>query len=602
MMLRACVYIFLIFAPCLAIAQFNLAEENLAKQYYQNNDFEKAAVLYRKLFNNSKNQNYYEEYFNCLLQLKQFDEAENFTRQQLKKAPFNNTYSINIGLIYQERGQSEKAAAWFNNLIKNLPKNEFAIRGLSTLFYRIEGYDYAIKTLINGRKVLNEPNAFTYELISLYRYRKDKVMLVQELLNLLTVTPEVLLQAENSISSVFEENADYELLQTALLKRIQKDPQNIALTELLIWQYIQKKEFSLAFRQTVALDRRLKEDGDRVYLLSRLLLENKAFDEAISSLNHLVSKGPDNPYYIVAKTDLINTKFILLTAKQYKKPDLLELEKNYLALLDEFGKKISTAYAMRQLANLQAFHLNKSTEAEVLLEELLQIPGLKKSIIGETKLELGDIYILSGEVWEAALIYGQVEKQFANTPIGQEAQFRNAKLSYYQGDFTWAKAQLDVLKGSTSQLIANDALNLSLLISDNLQSETDTIVLKKFAYADMLMFKNLPDKALNTLDSIDANYKSHSLADDILMYKAKIFLSKKEFATTISLLQKIAENHSFDLWGDDAVYMLAEIFETKLNDPEKAKQLYQKIITDYPGSLFVIEARKRFRNLRGDKV
>lgn len=601
MMQRALLFLIFLLISNIALAQLN-GDEALAQQYYQNGAFDKAAVLYQKLFNRTKNQNYYDPYFNSLLQIKQYDEAEQLARRQLKNNPSDYSYSIDIGRIYQERGQPDKATEWYNNLVKNLPKDEFAIREMATLFYQAAAYDYAIKTLTTGRKILNDENAFRFDLINLYRYRKDKVMLIQEYLNVLAINPEILPQAQNTLSGVFEENADYELLKTALLRRMQKDPQNLAYAELLSWQYIQQKEFDLALRQTLALDRRLKEEGDRVYDLSRLLMENKEYEAAMQALNYLAAKGPQSRYYIPSKIDLLSAKNKLIIAGTYKSSDLINLEKDYLSLLQEFGRNTNTAFAMRQLANLQAFYLKRPKDAEALLEELLKIPGLPNSIIGESKLELGDIYILTDEVWEAALIYGQVEKQFSNEPFGQDAKFRNAKLSYYQGDFLWAKAQLDVLKGSTSQLIANDALNLSLLISDNLQSETDTNALKKYAYADMLIFKNQPDQAVSTLDSMDAKYPGHSLADDILMAKARIFLSKNELNTAIIQLQKISANYSFDLWGDDAVFMLAEIYETKLKQPEKAKQLYQKIITDYPGSLFVIEARKRFRNLRGDNV
>ncbi len=577
------------------------SDEALASQYFQVGEFEKAATLYKKLFTKTKSTNYYEPYFTSLLRSKQYDEAEELARISFKNYPENYTYSVDIGRIYQERGQQEKADKWYTNLIK-MPKSEFDIRDLANAFYRAEAFDYSIKTLLAGRKLMNDQNAFAFDLISLYRYRKDKAMLVQEYLNLLATDPNTLTQAENTLSAVFEDNADYDLLKDALLRHLQKDPQNISYTEFLTWQFIQQKQFDMALKQTLALDRRLKEDGDRIYELSQLLVANNAYDQAIEALNYLIAKGSGSPYYIPAKIDLINTKSKLITDNKYTIADLMALEKDYLSLLSEFGRGPSTSFAVRQLANLQAFYLHKTKDAESELENLLQISGLPQTTIGQTKLELGDIYILTGEVWESALIYGQVEKQFANEPIGQEAKFRNAKLSYYQGDFDWAKAQLDVLKSATSQLFSNDALNLSLLISDNLQSETDTNALKKFSYADLLIYKNETEQALSVLDSINSLFPKNSLTDDILMAKAHIYIKRNEIDTAIIQLQKIIGNYSFDLWGDDAVFMLADIYETKLNQPEKAQQLYQKIITDYPGSLYVIESRKRFRHLRGDKL
>lgn len=577
-------------------------EEGLAYQYYQNGDFEKASVIYQKLYNRTRNQNYYDPYFTCLLRLKKYNDAETLVKKQIKANPQNYTYLVDMGRIYQEKGQQEKATDWYNDLIRKLPKNEFAIRDLATTFYRAEAYDLSIKALITGRKLLDDEAAFSFDLISLYRYRKDKVMLIQEYLTVLAFSPEALPQAQNVLAAVFEENSDYDLLKSAILKRLQKDPQNIPLTELLSWQFLQQKDFDMALRQTLALDRRLKEEGDRVYELSQVLLDNKAYEQAIEAFNYLTAKGAQNRFYIPAKINILNTKTKLLTTGKYDKEDLEAMEKDYHSLLQEFGENPNTAFAIRQLASLQAFYLSKPNDAEKQLENLLQVPGLNAAVIGQVKLELGDIYILTGEVWEANLIFGQVEKQFKDDALGQEARYRNARLSYYQSDFIWAKAQLNVLKSSTSQLIANDALNLGLLISDNLQNEADSNALKKYAFADLLLFKNQPDEAIKTLDSIDKLYPGHSLVDDILMSKAKIYTQRGDISMAVALLQKIAADYSFDLWGDDAIYMLADIYETRLNQPDKAKELYQKIITDFPGSLYVIEARKRFRNLRGDKL
>ena len=193
------------------------------------------------------------------------------------------------------------------------------------------------------------------------------------------------------------------------------------------------------------------------------------------------------------------------------------------------------------------------------------------------------------------------KQAYPNTTIGQDAKFRNAKLAYYTGDFTWAKGQLDVLKAATSQLIANDALNLSLLITDNLVADTSGSALKMYARADLQIFAEQPEKAVQILDSIDVKYPNNSLSDDILMAKARILIQQKDYTNAIIPLKKIVDEHPFNLWADDAVFMLGDIYENRLNNKDQARIYYQKIITNYPGSLWINEARRRFRLLRGDK-
>lgn len=589
---------------CLPAFAQRTADEALASQYYQNGEYEKALSIFQRLFNKNERV-YYDFYLNSLIKLKKYDEAEKIVKEMIRDFPDNYVFKIDYGRILQEKGQREKAADWYNELIKNPPANEFAIRDLSVSFYRAEAYDLAIKVLLNGRKTLGNETAFSYDLLSLYRYQKNKNMLVQEYLNLLAGSEnqaQVLNQARNTFLTVFESPEDYETLKLALLRKIQKDPQNTAYSELLSWLYIQQKNFDMALRQTIALDKRLKEEGDRVYDLVLLLVSSQAYPSAIEGLQYLLSKGPGNQYYIASRIQILYTKSLLLTSGKFTPAELNQLEKDYISMIQEFGKNKNTVNAMKQLATLEAFHLNKVKEASLLLEEVIGIPGLPPSVLGQTKLDLGDIYILTGEVWEAALIYGQVEKDFADEAIGQEAKFRNARLSYYQGDFDWAKAQLDVLKGSTTQLIANDALNLSLLIQENSGSAADSGALKKYARADFLIFNGRFDAAISALDSINTLYPGNSLADDILMSKARICLKRNDTKQAVDLLSLIVANYSFDLWADDALFMLGDLYETKLNDMEKAQNCYQRIITDYPGSLFVTEARKRFRNLRGDNI
>ena len=582
-------------------AQLN-ADEAMAVQYFQSGDYEKAALLYEKLFNRTKNTSYYDPYFTCLLRIKKFDQAEKLVRVLQKNNPENYSYPIDLGRVFQERGEQEKSNTLYNNLIKNLPSNEFAIKDLAITFYRADAYDFSIKTFLNGRKILNDEKAFIFDLLSLYRYRKDKIMLIQEYLLLLTINPDALQQAQNVLGNTLEGKDDFDILKTAILRRLQKDAQNIALTELLAWQYLQQKDFDMALRQTIALDRRLKEEGGRVFELSKLLVSNLAYEQGVEALNYLITKGEKGRYYIPAKIDLLNVKSVQLTKGKLNNTDLLTLESDYETLLKEFGRSSGTAFAIRQLANLQAFYLKKPAIAAENLQKLLELPGITPVIIAQAKLELGDIYTLSGEPWEAALIFGQVEKSFPNEVYGHEAKFKNSRLAYFQGDFLWSKAQLDVLKSSTSQLIANDALNLSLLISDNLQNENDTAALKSYSEAELTIFKNQQEEAFEILDSINILFPANSLADDILMVKSKMYIRSNQLDQAVDNLQTIIDNFSSDLWADDALFILADLYETKLNQPEKAIELYQKIINDYSDSLYIIEARKRFRQLRGDKL
>nr|WP_307866744.1 tetratricopeptide repeat protein [Pedobacter sp. ASV19] len=322
----------------------------------------------------------------------------------------------------------------------------------------------------------------------------------------------------------------------------------------------------------------------------------------MKAYEYLLAKGPQNEYYLPSRIQLIDTKYQLLLLGAYEKAAIAELADQYQALIKEFGSSTQTLFAMTRWANLQAYYLNAPAKAEEALENALKVPNLNAMEAGRIKLSLGDIYILNNEPWEAFLIYEQVAKKFENQDIGNEARFRSAKLSFYQGNFAYAKAQADVLKASTSQLIANDALNLSLLLSDNLQSPADSSALKMYADAEMLQFRNLPEKALAKLDSLNIAFPGNSLSDDVQMSKANIYIKKHNYALAAPVLQNLISQHPESLWADDALFILAGLYQDQLAQPEEAKKLYQKLISDFPGSMYTIEARKFYRKLRGDNI
>lgn len=593
----AAIIFFQLFFCSLLFAQ---DEIQLAKQFTANGELQKALDIYQKLYKQDNEANY-PLYINSLLALKKFDEAESITKKMLRKHPSEYRYSITLGRIYTQKGDIDKANLVYDDLVKNLPADAGEIANVASQFYQAENADYAIKIFLQGRKLLNNDKLYSFELLSLYRFKRDKASLVEEYLNFLPDNPSFITQAENTLSSMFEGPADYDMMKAALYKRIQKDPQQTLYIDLLTWQFLQQKDFDQALNQAISLSRRQNDDGNNIFELCQTLISNEAYDTAIRGYEFVISKGKDQPLYVPSKIELINTKNLLVTSGKYTQADLLSLEKDYTDLLNEFGKASNTVFAMQRLARLQAFKLHKLNDAQKLLEEAVTVPNTKPNLVASCKLDLGDIFLLNNQPWEATLLYAQVETDYPGTNIGQEAKFRNAKLAYYTGDFTWAKGQLDVLKAATSQLIANDALNLSLLISDNLAGDTSGNALKMYARADLQIYAEQPEKAVMILDSIDVKYPGNTLSDDILMAKARILIQQKNYNDAIIPLKKIVDEHPFNLWADDAVFMLGDIYENKLNNKDQAKIYYQKIITDYPGSLWINDARKRFRILRGDK-
>ena len=395
------------------------------------------------------------------------------------------------------------------------------------------------------------------------------------------------------------------LLKQELQKRILKNPDKTVFSEFLIFIQNQQKDFEGSFTQTKALDKRKKEDGTRLMDLAKLCVSNANYDVAERCYQYVILKGNTNPYYDVATIERLNSNYLKLTNQAtINKAEIALLSVDMGSAITHYGITNLTLPIIRKNAQLNAYYLNKPTEAIQNLEEVMEQYTFDKITVAEIKLELGDMEVLQGNIWDASLLYSQVEKDpnFKYEIIGQEAKFKNAKLSYYASDFKWAKAQCDILKGATSKTIANDALDLSLIITDAIGIDTNEVPLSMFSSAELLIQQHQYDKAINRLDSINLDFSNHTLGDDIYYKKADIYKRTGNYSEALKMYENITQYYPDELYGDDALFKQAELQEQFLMNKEKAQTLYEEILTKYPGSIYVVEARKHYRELRGDVV
>jgi tetratricopeptide (TPR) repeat protein len=593
-----------LFSTAIGFAQPS-TDEQLAIQFYQNKEFDKALDYYEKLYNKKSPQLYYTPYLNCLLETKDFKKAEKIVKKQIKQNPEQLNLQVDLGTVYTKSDEPEKAKSAWNQTIKLIKEDE-QVFTVANSFNAIRQFDYSIAAYLKGRKISQTNYPYSFELAEIYKTKGDKLAMINELLDALEINESYIQSVQNALQTSFGNDTDSkqnELLKTELLKRIAKNSDKTILSELLIWMQIQQKDWEGAFIQAKALDKRKKEEGNRVMALAQLFAQNEAYEIAIKAYNFVIAKGPDVYYYSNARMELLNVSYLKIVSKgNYTSADLIELEKNYNVTITELGKSASTAPLLKNLAHLQAFYLNKSTDAITLLEETIAMPQLSAPTQADCKLELADILLMTGNVWDASLLYSQVEKANKYDIVGQEAKFRNARISYYTGDFGWAQAQLDVLKGSTSKLIANDAMELSLVISDALAEDTTTTPLEIVARGDLLAFQNKDELAKLTYDSVNTLFPNNVLCNRILYKKAQLELKRGKYAEAIVFYEELLKKNSEDIYADDALFKLADINENQLKNNDKAKELYQQLLEKYPGSLYVVEARKRFRKLRGDAI
>ena len=574
----------------------------LARQYFQKEEYGKAAVLFEKLSNKDQTFNtVYPEYLKSLLVLKEFKAAEKLVKKAIKQNQNQVNYAIDLGLVYQAAGNENNAAKQFNKIIDQVRPE--GVVATATAFEGNKLLDYAEKTYLQGRQLSKNEYEFSGQLMQLYSYQMQSEKLITEILNLVKVNPNQLLLAQNMLQNSLKDEKEFEILEKTLISSLQRYPEQEVYSEMLIWLYTQRKDFFGAMMQARSLDKRTKGGGNRLMQLGAIALKNKDYESAIEAYEYVAKEYPGSPFYEVARERTIKSR-----EEQIRNTFPVDLTKiqtlvtEYQGLLTELGKGPRTAEVMKNLAGLFAFYLDDKDRAMGLLEEVIRTPGAQPDVIADAKITLGDIYLLKSEPWEATLLYSQVEKTHKENQMGHEAKLRNAKLNYYKGDFELAQEHLDILKLATSREIANDAMDLSLLITDNTGLDSSTTALKEYAATELLIFQNKQNQAQAKLDQMLQQFAGHSLTDEIYFLKANLYLKSGEFQSAINNLNYIVANPKYDILSDDALFIMAKIHEENLNEPEKAKELYNSLLLKYPGSIFTVDARKRFRKLRGDVV
>lgn len=599
-------FLFLLIGLVSVRGQTGELNEKMAVTFLESGDYEKANEYLSDLFSQSPNY-WYENYYFSLVKVKDYSKAEKITRKILKLERNGAYLYVKLGNLYELQNDEKKAKEYFEKAIKELQPVSFSIERTATEFKKLAKYDFAIATFNKGAKLL-EDYRFFYERAEVYKLQNDLPNMIREYLDALEFRDSELMNVQANLqNSLGYDDAtggfNNPILRQELQKRIQKNPDKKVLAEFLIYILEQQRDFESAFIQAKALDKRFSEDGSRIMHLAQIIKANKQWELATRCFKYVIDKGQSSPYELKAGLEILDVEFLALTLQA--NPDkkiMLDLEKKLEQGLITYNKLSENVLITKNLANLRAYYLDKTEAAIELLQTSIATPAITPMLQAEYKLMLGDVYLLTGEIWEASLLYSQVEKTFKFEAIGNEAKFRNAKLSYYAGDFSWAKAQADVLKGATSKLIANDALDLSLIIGDAIGVDTNEAPLKLFSSAELLALRHQYDQAILCMDSINQLFSSHTLGDDIFYKKAQIYESQGNWTEAENMYKSIIDFYATEIYGDDAMFKLAELYEYRIKDIDRAKKTYEDLLLKFPGSVYAVESRKRFRQLRGDNL
>jgi tetratricopeptide (TPR) repeat protein len=573
----------------------------LANEYLSKGEKDKALQLYQQLIKRSENLPYvHSNYLNLLIDIGEYDAAENYLEKQIKKDD-KLTYRLDLGVLYSRSGNIQKADKYLKGLIKDLNRDTYKLKSASDYLASKNLTEYAITCLMEARSSTGNRDMFALELANLYRLAGKRDQMVEEYLNYVTQTPSNSNYIKNVMQILLTKPEELESLEKLLLDRVQSNQSSEVYVDLLIWVNLQQKNFYGAFVQSRAYDKRFRKDQSKTLEIAQIALSNGDYQNADRCFSFVIKEFAGTENELPARLGLIKAR----EAKVKKSYPVNKDSVRYLITeYDQFKKQYpdnSNSYeATLNQSLLFAYYLDEMDSATSKLQQLITNNKVGPTMKSKAKIDLGDIYLLNGEPWEATLLYSQVEKTQRESPLGYEAKLKNAKLHYFKGEFKLAQEHLDILKQATTREIANDAMELSMFIKENISFDTTAEALKEYSTIQLLIAQNKTQDAIERLNTFIQTTNNHSIKDDAYWLLSSLYIKQGEFERALQLCEKIVSEYGDDILADDAYFMEGEINEHYLNNKDKAMEIYRDFLSKYPGSVFVAEARKRFRHLRGD--
>jgi len=586
------IYIVLLWST-LAISQ----NEQLAQYYYDKGDFEKAKIAYEQLLNSSpSNTQYFLRTVESYQQMQQFDVAQKLILERYNRYK-QGVFLVELGYNYQLQKNDSKAKGYYDQAIEKIKTNPNDVYGVGSSFEKKVLLEYALKAYETAMQV--QPNYnFNFQIGMLYGQLGKTDQMIDLLLTESYKNPQnsnlIQTQLSRFMQGETDNTAFKDAMRKALILRTQKD-QDVFWNHYLSWFYVQQKEFGKAFIQEKAIYKREPESLMSIVNLSQFAMNEDDDETATEILNFILQNTKDVDLLVQTNAYLMEIKIKNAQEKDYP---LINTElQQLLATYDITPFTLSLQIIQ---AHFLAFNLKKPEEGKTILKRALEL-NLNDYQRADAKMELADILLLEEKFNQALIYYSQIQLDLKNDIMSHEASLKAAKTSYFKTDFEWALKQFKELKSASTQLIANDALEYFLLINDNTVADSTQTALKQFAKGDFLIYQNKKQEAITQFQNILKSFKGQEIEAVTMLRLGRIYESLKDYNSALSQYQQIIDNHSDGIYVDEALFFSAEIYNDELKDIEKAKPLYEKVIFNHQDSIYFVDARKKYRELRGDK-
>jgi len=580
----------------------NTTPDQTAFKLYQQRAFLQALPLFEELYESARGSSFYPFYLQCLLETKDFKRAEKTVQQEIKKTPNQLRLQVDLGYVYLVSGKAAKAEKTFTDAIDELTKRQQETSPLAMAFRSRSLNAYAIRTYEKGRQVMKDPKAFSLEIAGIYEATGEFRKMADAFLDILAETPGQMSNIQSRLQFYLNQVPEPEhhaYLYKALLERVQKNPGNTEFSELYYWYCTGQGMYAEALQTALSLVKRRNEDGGRLLILARNCIQNNDFETAAKALSPIYMQGRSHPLYFQAAEELLKTRYMKIkNGSKAPQGEPQALQADIERLISEEGENMRTFELMRTLAQLLAYETGETEKGQAILQKTIQMRGMPPLNVAQGKMDLARMMVYTGNVWEAALLFGQIDNDLPSEAIGHEAKLEYARLMYQLGEYRWAKLHLEILRGAVNKLIANDAQELYLFIEDGLETDSTGSILALFGNADLYVIRKQYREALQTLDSAGMLFGMQWGQDHALLRKARIKQEASAFDQADTLFASVVRFYPESLVADDALYELGLLRIKVGNKPAEAAEAFEQLIIRYPDSYYALPARQHYQKIR----
>ena len=405
----------------------------LAQHYYLNGEFSKAVVYYEKLYTNDPSKVYFSRYLDCLVNTGDKKAAEKVFKKQTAANPGDLSLKIQFYFFYKTNEELDKAKKVKNEVLKHEFYDIKETQDVLSNLLSIDEYAWAKEVIDQAKKNLKY---YPYELWygQIYMAEGETIKALDQYLLALSKKPDLKEQIQLEIDGIFDftkESEEIKQVKGSFLSASQKDPSNPVYTEMLIWFFLQNKNFNSAYQQVSSLEKRMRGDGGYLIDFGNTCLENLQYALAKQAFKEVISA---NLYRSAeAQRMLLNVYFTELTTERtFTEVELNDIVNSYeeVVLNKEFSLRSGAEIGL-EYAEILGFYANKADKARGFLERCMNTPGLTDMQRARYKMKLADVCVALDSVWEASLLYMQIDEAFKFESIGNEAKFKNARIFYF---------------------------------------------------------------------------------------------------------------------------------------------------------------------------